>query len=185
MPLRRFPSIDAAAAAAVLCALLVPVPAAAAGLEGLWDGLMIFTRGEAEVEFTLEVARATDGKLVGTIDIPSQHLHYRQLDAVTLAGDQGAFSFTWMLPGVPSNTSVSFSGMLSTDGQRFDGVVVESDAPGVSSPFRMKRLGEPGAPRKELRPAAVRPLSPAGAELKEAFNADAGKTRLVLLLSPT
>jgi hypothetical protein len=174
-----------------VCALLGAGPAAAAGLEGLWEGLMVFKRGELEVEFVLELARAADAadagdrRLVGTIDLPNQHLLYHPVDRATLDGDQGAFAFTWLTPDSKVHATVAFSGTLSPDGQRFDGLVEESDAPGVRSPFSMTRVGDAGTPRRTPPAPALRPLSPAGAELREAFNADAGKTRLLLLLSPT
>ncbi len=172
-------------AAVVLCAVFGAVPAAATGLEGLWEGLMVFKRGELEVEFVLELAPAADGRLVGTIDVPNQHLLYHPVDRATLDGDRGAFAFTWLTPDSKVSATVAFSGTLSPDGRRLDGVVEESDAPGVRSPFSMRRVGDAGAPRRTPPAPALRALSPAGAELREAFNGDAGKTRLVMLLSPT
>jgi hypothetical protein len=161
-------------------------PAApAAGLEGLWEGLIVYRPAELEVEFAVEIARAADGKLVGTIDIPNQQLQFHPLDRVALDGRKGELAFTWFVAHAQQNASVTFTGTLTGDGKSFAGTMVESDAPEASNPFTMQRLGDPGTPRKETKQGALLPLSPVPAELKEAFNRDAGKTRLVMLLSPT
>ena len=180
----------AGATAALLLAMSLGAPGAArangpaAGLEGLWEGLMLYKPAEVEVEFTAELARAADGKLVGTIDLPNQHLVFYPLDRATLKGNTGTFAFTWRGPDMQSPASVTFTGTLSPDGKRFSGEVVESDVPGARVPFSMIRVADAGTPRKEARQAKL-VVSAAGAELKESFNRDAGKTRLVMLLSPT
>jgi hypothetical protein len=169
----------------VLCAALAAGPARAAGLEGLWEGLMVYQPAEVEVEFTVELARAADGRLVGTIDVPNQRLAFYPLDSATQEGERGTFAFSWKAPHATERATITYSGTLAEGGKRFAGEVVESDAPDTRVPFSMTRLGDPGTPRKEPREVPVRNLSPNGAELKDVFNADAGKTRLLLLLSPT
>lgn len=163
-------------------------PAAApggSGLEGLWEGVAIYQRAEVELEVTVEIGRAADGRLVGTADMPNQQIAFHPLDSATLEGNKGSFAFTWYFPHAEQNVTLTFTGTLAADGQSFTGELVESDDPQARRPFTMRRLGDPGMPRPQVRRGKLEPLSPAGAELKEAFNRDAGKTRLVMLLSPT
>jgi hypothetical protein len=71
---------------------------------------------------------------------------------------------------------------LAPDGKAMHGVFVES---GGSRPFFLDRKGDPGSDRPPERRWPVTDLSDQGEELRAAFNGDADRVRLVLLLSPT
>jgi hypothetical protein len=183
--MNRLPRRAGLPAAFLLCTYAAAVPARAAKLEGLWEGTMMFEPAVLEVEFTVEVAPAADGRLVGTVDLPAQQLAFHPLEKAASDGDQVSFSFTWWVPHAKINATTWFTATVAPDGKTASGYVVESDAPEVKVPFSMTRLGDAGTPRKPAPEAKLHLLSPAGAELKEAFNRDAGRTRLLMLLSPT
>lgn len=159
---------------------------AAPRLDGLWDGFVIFHPAQIEHDFVVEIAASPEGRLSGTIDVPALHLKFHPLENIQRDGSKVSFDFG-LVPGTPDpNNHFYFKGDLSADGKKIAGEFSgRSTGQEVRSPFRLERTGEAGAdrPQKVTRPLVV--LSDSGDELKEAFNRDKGKLRLVLLLSPT
>ncbi|HKH46252.1 MAG TPA: hypothetical protein VKM72_16450 [Thermoanaerobaculia bacterium] len=179
----RKPVLGVAAAAVLLCHA-IPVPAWSASPEGLWEGAILYKPAEAETEIVVELARDASGRLVGTIDVPFQDLHLVSLEEVRSEGSSISFVFSRFSQRANVEVRSSFHGTLSDDGRTIRGDFVEGGK--NTYPFVLERKGEAGSERKEPAASApVQALSDAGAELKEAFNREADKVRLVYLISPT
>jgi hypothetical protein len=174
---------------AVLFALVTCLPAAAAAraaerpVEGLWQGLIVYKPAELEVDVTVELARTPQGALAGTIDIPNQKLAYQPLSDVRVEGDAVSFVLSRYSIHTKSTVVSPFHGTLSADGREIRGEFVEGGQNHV--PFALRRAGEAGGERQAPPAPPLTVLAAAGDELKAAFNRDAGKVRLVLLVSPT
>jgi hypothetical protein len=135
---------------------------------GTWDGVVVFTPGENEIDFTLELAQGPTGQWLGTLTAPLVGLEYRPLAHVAVqdtilrfdVADQagsGFFTARWEQPG-----------RLAGSWQRLK----------RSAPLELTRQATP-------RPVpGPQPLQPAR-ELHAAFDRDQDCVRLILLLSPT
>lgn len=187
--------VAAVSAAAVAFADAPPPPAsvpaapaapatetAAPDATGLWTGQIVVKPGEVEVDLTVELARAADGRLVGTIDIPGRRIEFHPLDDLRQEGRKVAFVFNWYNREIEQQEATPFSGALSEDGRTLAG---EMNDGGTIVAFSLRRLGEAGMERPAVREQPLVGLAGSGAELRAAFNRDAGHPRLVLLLSPT
>lgn len=173
-----------AALVAALLALLVPAVAPAATPEGLWEGALLLKPGELEVEVVVELARDAAGRLVGTISLPWSDIPMAPLQEVKADGSSISFAFTRFSQRANMEVRSTFDGTLSADGKTIRGELLEGGKNKYSCV--LERTGEAGDERPQ--PAASAPvltLSDAGGELKEAFNRDADKVRLVFLISPT
>lgn len=177
-----------AAKVAALLALLVPMLSAAAPAaapaEGLWEGALLPRKGEVEVELVVELAYDAQGRPVGTISFPYADIHLLSLDEVKVDGSSVSFAFNRFSANARQEVRSVFHGTLSADGQTIRGEFVEGGK--NTYPFVLERKGDAGSERPQ--PPASRPvldLSDNGAELKEAFNREVDKVRLVYLFSPT
>lgn len=181
---RQRPWASLAAATALLATLAAP-PVTAAGdprFEGLWRGEIIYAEAEREFEITVEIGRDLRGELVGTIDLPAMSMLYHQLEYVRTEGDSVSFEFRRHSETRGEDAPFVFNGKLADDGQRVSGEFVEFRG---AIPFNLRRAGEAGDPRLEIKPRPVVDLADNALELKEAFNRDRGEVRFVMLLSPT
>lgn len=170
-------------AAIALLGSLFPALALAVSPEGLWEGAILYKPAEMETEIVVEMARDAKGKLVGTIDIPYQDIKLIPLEEVTAAGSSVSFVFSRFSQRANMEVRSPFKGTLSEDGRTIRGDFIEGGKNTHS--FVLERKGAPGAERTQPEARAVLPLSDAGAELKEAFNREVDKVRLVYLISPT
>jgi hypothetical protein len=75
------------------------------------------------------------------------------------------------------------SGAISADGSTISADFFEGKKNHV--PLTLTRIGSAGSDRPEPRKSEVHILADNSEELRALFNRDAGKTRLLLLLSPT
>jgi hypothetical protein len=183
---RAFGRLAAAAAAAAV--VLAPPPPAAAGaaLAGVWTGTIAYVPAELEIEVLVEIGETADGGLAGTIDVPVAKIEYRPLQALSLDGSAVAFDMP-LQTHAGGSAVYTFRGTLSDDGGeiagRFHGWLERGTR---DAEFRLARTGDPGGERLDWgEPPALADLSPAGAELAAAFDADRERVRLVLMLSPT
>jgi pimeloyl-ACP methyl ester carboxylesterase len=154
---------------------------AAAPAEGLWEGTLVYKPGEMEVDVVVELARDGGGKWVGTIDVPNQNMKFFPLANIRAGGDNVSWQLNRFSDKADVVVETPFTGKVA------DGVMSGDFFEGGRNhvPLVLRRVGEAGSPREEPPPAPLTILSEGAGELKAAFNRDAGKTRLVLLLSPT
>jgi len=156
---------------------------AEAPAEGLWEGTLVYKPGEMEVDVVVELARAAGGKWVGTIDVPNQNMKFFPLVNIRAEGD----SVSWQLNRFSDKADVMvetpFTGKIAAGGATMSGDFFEGGRNHVQ--LVLRRIGDAGSPRQEPPQAPLTLLSENSAELKAAFNRDAGKVRLVMLLSPT
>jgi hypothetical protein len=161
-----------------------PAPALApSNAEGLWQGTLLYKKAELEADVLVELARDAKGKWVGTIDVPNQQMKFHPLDNIRIDGSAVYFEFNRFAQKAQVMVETPFTGTLSADGSTITGDFYEGKKSHL--PLTLKKIGGPGSERPEPRLAEVRSLSPDGEELRTLFNRDAGKVRLVLLLSPT
>lgn len=143
-------------------------------VEGSWEGAVVYVPAELEVEIFVDLFQDSRGVLAGLIDIPTKPIEDEPLANLRLDGSR----ISWELQR--DSGTFPYEGTLSADGQEIRGRSVDRDK---TVEFWLKRR-DPGAPERVRVNPPVHTLSATGAELKEKFNADAGKVRLVMLLSP-
>lgn len=161
-----------------------PAPAVApSNVEGLWQGTLLYKRAELEADVLVELARDAKGKWVGTIDVPNQQMKFYPLNNLRIDGSSVYFEFNRFAQKAQVMVETPFTGTLAADGATITGDFYEGKKSHL--PLTLKKIGGPGSERPEPRQAEVHPLSAGGEELRALFNRDAGKVRLVLLLSPT
>jgi hypothetical protein len=151
--------------------------------DGLWEGVLVYKPGELEADIAVELARQPNGTLVGTIDVPNQQIKFHPLENVQAEGPNVSFVFSRYSETAQMMVVSPITATVSADGRSMSGEFLEGGKNRV--PFVLVRKGEAGNDRQEPPLSALHPLSGDGAELKEAFNRDRDKTRLILLLSPT
>lgn len=143
-------------------------------IEGSWEGAVVYTPAELEVEIFLDFFQDSRGILVGLIDIPTKPIEDEPVVNLRVDGSR----ISWELQR--DSGTFPYEGTLSADGQEIRGRSVDR---GKTVDFWLKRR-DPAAPERVRVNPPLHTLSATGAELKERFNADAGNVRLVMLLSP-
>jgi hypothetical protein len=167
-----------AAGAAALLVLVLACPRAwgedRPDVAGSWEGVVVYAPAELEVEIAVELFQDATGKLAGLIDVPTKPIDDEPLANVRFDGTR----VSWELRR--DSGTFPYEGTLSADGKEIRGRSIDR---GKTVDFWLKRR-DPGAPERVPVNPPLHTLSATGAELKERFNADAGKVRLVMLLSP-
>ncbi|MBV8201487.1 MAG: hypothetical protein JOZ15_12765 [Acidobacteria bacterium] len=163
----------------------IPAPEVSPDLpdfSGLWEGRIVYKPAEVEFALTVEIFRDAGGALLGTVDLPSERVKFRPLRHIEVEGRH--LSMEFLLDSEVRGPDAVFKLLadLAPDGKTMRGVFVES---GGSRPFLLDRRGDPGSDRPPERRSPVTTLSAQAGELRAAFNRDADRVRLVLLLSPT
>lgn len=175
----------AAAVTALLCVYPVAATEAAPApdAEGLWQGVILLDPGRQEIEFTVELARDASGNLVGNLDIPIHGLHFQTLEEVRQQGDEVSFTLSRFSQRLEQVVRSPFHGTLTAGGERITGTYLEG---GVNEyDFVLERRGPAGGERPQAQRRPLTVLTDGGDALEAAFNADRGKTRVLLLVSPT
>jgi hypothetical protein len=151
--------------------------------EGLWGGVILYVPGVTEIEILVDLARDHEGKLAGTISVPSQDLRHVALTALAQDGNEIGFTFTRYSTRAKMDVVSPFRGEIGADGRTISGQFVE----GGVNPYRfeLERIGEAGSEPPPITPPPLHDLSDDGEELAALFNEHADKVRLVLMVSPT
>jgi hypothetical protein len=109
--------------------LAAAVPAAQApDVSGHWQG--VIQAPEMMVNFAIDLARDTKGRLMGTIDLPAENIHGLPLAAVAVDGRTISFHVRADQP---------LTGTVSADGASIAG---DMSAGGGAAPFTLTRAGE-------------------------------------------
>ena len=158
---------------AILGGLSAAGPAAGqALLAGRWQGVTLIQPGQYEVAIEADFSPAEGGALKGHLSFTTNGDPNRPVQNLSVQGRRVRFAVTDD-EGVVS----SFDGWLSEDGSRLAGDLEEK---GAHYLFNLERV-EDGKPQPAQ--PALRRLSKSGAELKEPFNQDRSRLRLIAVLS--
>lgn len=150
--------------------------------EGLWEGEIFIQRGWLEVELLVELFQGGPAGWGGSADLPTQGLQFVPLSAISVNKPRVSFEIHRPAEGGVAAVDVRFEGELSADGRTLAGKFLEE---GKTFDFALRRIGEAGIDRPEPAAPELRMLSDRGEEIRELFNREQDKLRLVLLLSPT
>jgi hypothetical protein len=141
-----------------------------ARLAGHWEGAIVLAPAEQELDVVVDLSR-TAGQLKGRLWFPITGDGAHEVQDLAAQGSHVSFAVRDD-DGVVSH----FDGTLSPDGNSVRGTLKEG---GQSAPFGLQRARSDW----QVRPIPIHKLSPGALQLKMDFNADAGKTRLLLLLT--
>ena len=145
-----------------------PAPSAVAGR---WVGPIVVEKGSAEVDVVVDLERGDDGTWSGAMAVPVQGVESKPVTGVSVEENR----VSWVYEDA-SGVAV-LSGAV--DGDTMSGSDLEQ---GQNFPFELRRVGPPGHP---VCPS-VELTDLAGLDdLRAAFNRDAGKTRLLMVLAPS
>jgi hypothetical protein len=142
-------------------------------LDGHWEGAIVAVPAEMEADVEIDIARTGDG-FQGHLGFPAQEKTYPMQNL--LLRDR-AVSFSVV---DERKTGSFFEGTISQDGEEIAGTMTEDLQ---KYPFSLRRR-DPRPVQEGLLPPVLR-VADDGAELRQAFNADAGHVRLLMTLSPS
>lgn len=147
-------------------------------LAGHWEGGIALSDSE-HVTLVVDLVRLGE-RWTGEFDVPEYGVENYPV-AVTILDDGVNLHF--------AGPDAEFAGAVSADGALLSGTVHFGGAtiPGVLTRTDEALLSPTFLALENAAndPSLVTPLSMGGAELREQFNRDRGKTRLLMLLSPT
>lgn len=158
------------------------LPAKKASAEGLWEGVIFIQRGWLEVEVLVELFDGAAAGWAGNADLPTEGLQFVPLSEVKVEGPKVSWEIHRPAEGSVEALNNRWEGGLSADGRTIAGKFLED---GKTFDFAFQRIAEAGADRPAPVAPELRALADRGDELRELFNRDQDKLRLVVLLSPT
>jgi len=141
-------------------------------LTGKWKGFLTITPGEYEIDFEINLTKTSAGSWSGTILSPAFSFEARPLQNVEVQG-----SAITLKDDTIYGLRI-FDGTLSPDGNQILGDYFRGEL--GSCPFALERASG----QQSITPPLA-DLSNDARELREMFNRDAGKERLIFILSPT
>jgi hypothetical protein len=137
---------------------------------GYWEGSLVVSPAESEIDVVVEFSRDDRGSLQGRLWYPTHPLGPFRVDHLTIQGAKISFDVR------DKDNVVSYFDGSIRDEQTIAGTFREGTA---TFPFALHHQALPPATQIE-----VRDLADTAAELKAAFEQDSGHVRLILLLSP-
>jgi hypothetical protein len=140
---------------------------------GHWQGTILVVPAEFELDLAFDLSRDPSGGAAGSLSLPDQGLISQKVENLTIHGREISFAYR------DGKDTSRFEGRLSEDGKAIAGTVKD---PGKTYEFVLRRDLRSGAAAPV---PAVRQLSESGEELRSLFNQDAGRVRLLMILSPT
>lgn len=140
-------------------------------LAGHWEGAIVLTPAEEEVDIVVDFKSAGE-RIEGRLKFPVTLDGAHEVESLSVQGSMVAFSVRDRA-GVVS----AFKGTLSADGASMEGTMLES---GKNIPFTLRRVTAPGPAPK----VPTYRLTGDGTALTQAFDGDLGKVRILLLLNP-
>ena len=143
-------------------------------LDGHWEGAIVATPAEMEVDVEIDIASAGE-RLQGHLSFPTQGKKTYVIHDLLLRDHAVSFKIV-----DEQNIADFFDGMISQDGAEIIGTMTESPR---RVPFSLRRR-EPRPIEGNFLPAVLR-VADDGAEFRQAFNAGGGHVRLLMILSPT
>lgn len=148
-----------------------PLLAQPVDLSGHWEGTIVVSPGELEVDVVTEITGGLDKHAKGELWFPLQHTPRYTLQSFSREGSHISFHIK-----DENNIVTSFEGEIADDGLSITGKMIEA---GTNAPFTLQRR----SPRPEAGVVLHR-LSRDGSELRTAFNQHLGHPRIVVALSP-
>lgn len=149
--------------------------AAESPIEGRWVGAILFEEGRIELDMVARIDRGDDGGWSAAIDMPLVGVENRPVDSIEVAGAAVTLRFDL---GDDGDERV-LEGRLDSEGDTLTGTFTQGSR---SSPVYLERRAAPSGPAPAVE---VTELPPGLEGLREQFERDRGRVRLLLLLSPS
>jgi hypothetical protein len=145
------------------------------GFEGHWEGAIMSLPGRLEADLVIELQKVGDA-WSGEIALPTVNIEHAPLKDIKVAAGEISFTFE------DHNGARYFIGHLDNGGRVLKGTFKRRQE---VMTFELDRKGSVGQGAGILRQGPdLHMLTPSAPELRQAFNQDRGKVRIIALLSP-
>ena len=140
---------------------------------GHWQGTIFVVAAEFELDLAFDLSKDPSGGATGSLSLPDQGVLSQKVENLAVKGREISFAYH------DGEGTSRYEGQLSADGKTITGTIKDPDK---TYPFVLRH--DPRSGQKAAVPA-VRKLSESGEELRSLFAGDAGRVRLLMILSPT